>query len=253
MRSRKPLLYGAAVLACAICAAGAQADPTTGTIFFTTFNPNTINGFTGNVWSDTYNFDGTTFTLGTIAGIANTVGADGLLFLPGAGNPLAVAGQGNNHVSQVTTAGATGPVVAAGTGSYHLALNSTNTLLYNMWNGVGGGGSTAISALPLTAGLLSLAGTAYTVTSIGGHSIDVRGVIFDPVTGTYFYGTAPDGGTGEFGTAVFNDVTHTATLTRLQTGLEAHGLSFDPFTGDVIVKVETKSSNSVPPATSCPR
>src|SRR5271169_3184655 len=156
--------------------------------FFTTFNADTINGKTGNVWSDTYNYDGaTTFTLGAIAGVANTAGADGLLFLPGAGNPLAVAGQGNDHVSQVTTAGVIGPVVAAGTGSYHLAFNSANTLLYNMWNGSGGGGSTAISALPLSGGLLSAAGTPYTVTSVGGHSTDVRGVIFDPITGTYFY------------------------------------------------------------------
>ena len=234
MRPRKTLLCGTAVLACGLCAAGAQADPVTGTFFFTTFNVDTINGKTGNVWSDTYNFNRTTFTLGAIAGVANTAGADGLLFLPGAANTLAVAGQSNNHVSQVTTAGVIGPVVAAGTGSYHLALNSTNTLLYNMWNGSGSGGSTAISALPLSGGLLSAAGTAYTVTSIGGHSTDVRGVIFDPKTGTYFYGTAPDGGSGDFGTVVFNDTTHTATLTRLQTGLAAHGLSFDPFTGDLI-------------------
>jgi hypothetical protein len=30
-------------------------------------------------------------------------------------------------------------------------------------------------------------------------------------------------GSGDFGTVVFNDVAHTATLTRLKTGLFAHG------------------------------
>jgi hypothetical protein len=55
-----------------------------------------------------------TFVLGTRTGIANASGAAGLLFLPN--NHLAVGGQNNNHVSEVTTGGAIGPVVAAGTG-----------------------------------------------------------------------------------------------------------------------------------------
>jgi hypothetical protein len=38
---------------------------------------------------------------------------------------------------------------------------------------------------------------------------------------TWHYGTAPSGGNGEFGTVVFNDITHTATLTRLLTNTMA--------------------------------
>ena len=248
MRPRKPLLYGSAALACAICAAGAQADPVSGTLYFTTFNPDTIGGFTGNVWSDTFNFNGSTFTLGTPTGIADTAGADGLLFLPD-GN-LAISGQGDDHVSEVnTTTHAIGPVVAAGTGSYHMALNSVSapTLLYNMWNGSGGGGSTAISALPIQAGSpsLNVAGTPYTVSCAAGHagcSTDVRGVVLDPNNGKFYYGTAGDGLiNGDFGTVVFNDTTHTATLTPLLSGGQAaHGVSFDPFTGDIITNSATE-------------
>jgi hypothetical protein len=227
----------------------ARADTTNGTIFFTTFNPDTINGFTGNVWSDTYNFNGTTFTLATPTGVANTTGADGLLFLPD-GN-LAVSVQGNNHVSEVNTSThAIGPVVGAGTGSYHMALNtgstSTATLLYNVWNGSGGGGSTAISALPIQIGSpsLNVAGTPYTVSCAAGHagcSTDVRGVVFDPNNGKFYYGTAGDGLTnGDFGTVVFNDVAHTATLTPLATNRAAHGVSFDPFSGDIITNSATE-------------
>lgn len=250
MHFRKSTLFGTAIVACTLYGAGVRADPTTGTFFFTTYNPDTINNFTGNVWSDTYSFNGTAFTLGTPTGIANTSGADGLLFLPD-GN-LAVTGQGNDHVSEVNTSThAIGPVVAAGTGTYHMALNtgstSTATLLYNLWNGPGGGGSTAISALPIQAGTpsLNVAGTAYTVSCAAGHagcSTDVRGVVFDPNNGKFYYGTASDGATnGDFGTVVFNDAAHTATLTPLATNRAAHGVSFDPFSGDII----TNSANEI--------
>jgi PEP-CTERM motif len=226
MQIGKQVLYGTAILACGLYSAGAKADPVSVDLFYTVFSG------APNVWEVTATLSGSSLSFAGNHSIATTSGADGLLFLPN-GN-LAVGGQGNNHVSEVTTGGVIGPVVAAGTGSYHLALNNGSTLLYNMWNGAGGGGSTAISALPLTGGGLSAAGTAYTV-SCTGCSTDVRGVIFDPINTTYYYGATPDGSTsGEFGTVIFNDVAHTATLTRLLTGVPAHGLTFDPFTNDII-------------------
>ncbi len=78
-------------------------------------------------------------------------------------------------------------------------------------------------------------GTIVKTVAPGGGSFHVRGVILNTSNNTWYYGTAPDGGSGEFGTVVFNDTLHTATLTRLNTGLFAHGLTFDPFTNDVIV------------------
>lgn len=94
-------------------------------------------------------------------------------------------------------------------------------------------GNNCISAVTLASGGLSANGNLYTVS--GGVSHDVRGVIFDPINNTWYYGTAGDGATnGDFGTVVFNDVTHTATLTVLLSNVPAHGLTFDPFTNDII-------------------
>lgn len=230
------LLCGAASLLFACGIAGeARADAALGTLYFTTFAGGT------NVWSTTYNYDGlSTFTLGAPSGIAATNGADGLLFGPN-GN-LLVGGQGNSAaapVNEVTVGGTILGSDPAGTGSYHLALasNAPNSILYNMWNG-SGTGPTAISAISLTGGGVvgAAPGIGYTVSCASGScSTDVRGVIFNPNNGKWYYGTAPDGGTGDFGTVVFNDVTHTATLTPILTGVAAHGLSFDPFTGDIIM------------------
>ena len=205
----------------------AWADAVSGTIFFTTFSGGR------NVWKDTFNYNGTTFTLGTPTNIASTSGADGLLFLPD-GN-LAVAGQGNN-LTEVTTGGTIVKTVAPGAPSFHLALtsNSPTALLYNMANG--GAGSTPISAVTLSGGGLLNNGVAYTVNCLGtGCSIDVRGVIFDATNSTWYYGTAGDGGSGNFGVITFNDAAHTATLSApILTGVFAHGLTFDPLTNDII-------------------
>jgi hypothetical protein len=232
MQIGKRLLYGTAVLACGLYAASAEADPVTGTLFYTTFSGGV------NVHKADFNYNGTTFTLSNNIGIASTNGADGLLFAPD-GN-LLVAGQGRN-LTEVTTGGTIVKTVDPGGDSFHLALtsNAPNALVYNMWNG---GGTGPISAVTLSGGGLLNNGVLYTTTTVTpGASTDVRGVIFDTANSTWYYGTAPDGGSGDFGTVVFNDVAHTATLTRLKTGLFAHGLSFDPFTNDVIVN----SANTV--------
>lgn len=227
MQASKALFCGTALLACGLCAAGAQADPVTTELFYTTFSGGV------NVHKVQASYDGvSTFTLTGITDIASTNGADGLLFAPD-GN-LLVGGQGLN-LSEVTTGGTIVKTVNPGTPSFHLALtsNAPNALVYNMCNG--GCGSNAIAAVTLVGGGLLNNGVAYTVSTTNGSSLDVRGVILDTKNNTWYYGTSPDGGTGDFGTVVFNDTTHTAVLTRLQTGLEAHGLSFDPFTGDVII------------------
>jgi hypothetical protein len=223
------ILWGAfsALLALSLYAITAQADPVSGTLFYTTFAGGT------NVHKVDFDYNGTTFTLSNNVGVATTSGADGLLFAPN-GN-LLVAGQGFN-LTEITPAGAFVSAVNPGNPSFHLALssNAPNALVYNMWNG---GGNTPISAVTLAAGGLAGNGVAYTVSGTNTNSLDVRGVIFDPVNNTWYYGTAPDGGSGTFGTVAFNDTLHTATLTQLLIGTTtfAHGLSFDPFTNDIIL------------------
>jgi hypothetical protein len=228
MKMRRGLLYAlcSAALMCSLYPATASADVVTGTLFYTTFAGGV------NVHSVDFNFNGTSFLLSNNHGIASTSGADGLLFAPD-GN-LLVAGQGNN-LTEVTPGGTIVKTIAPGGGSFHLALTSSapNALVYNLNNG--GCGNNCISAVTLSSGGLSLNGVLYTTIPCAGCSADVRGVILNTNNNTWYYGTAPDGGSGEFGTVVFNDTLHTATLTRLKTGLFAHGLTFDPFTNDVIV------------------
>ena len=208
------------------CSSMLCADTVSGTLFFTTFAGGE------NVHSVTYNFDGTAFTLGSVNNVAATAGADGLLFAPN-GN-LIVAGQGLN-LTEVTTGGTIVKTVNPGNPAFHLALNSntSNALLYSMWNG---GGGAQIAAAQLSGGGLSGPGTPYSVSCATGHagcSTDVRGVSFDPTNNTWYYGTAGDGASGDFGTVVFDDTAHTATLTPILFGVFAHGLTFDPFTDDI--------------------
>jgi PEP-CTERM motif len=228
MRMRAVLLCGLslAFLAGGFQARMAMADPVTGTLFYTTF----VAGGTTNLHRVDFNYNGTTFVLSNNTGLANLSGADGLLFAPN--GHLLVGAQAAN-VIEVTTGGTVITNKNPGSQSFHLALssNSPTAILYNMCNG--GCGVNAISALTLSGGGLLNNGVAYTTLS-GAFSNDIRGLIFDPFNNTWYYGTAPDGGNGEFGTVVFDDTLHTATLTRLLTNVPAHGLTFDPFTNDII-------------------
>jgi hypothetical protein len=209
------------------CSCAVWADPVSGTLYYTTF------AGTPNVHSVNFNFDGTTFSLSGNANIGTSIGADGLLFAPD-GN-LLIAGQGTGLLNEMTKTGTLVKFVGAGNPAFHLALNSSapNALVYTMWNG---GGGAQIGATQLTAGGLSANGTPYKVScAVAGCSTDVRGVMLDTTNSTWYYGTAADGATnGEFGTVVFNDVLHTATLTPILTDVPAHGETFDPFTNDII-------------------
>lgn len=234
MQTKRILTLLCAVLALALFA---HADATTGTLYYTTFNPDGAANGVFNVWKVNYNYNGATFSLSSNSGIALTNGADGLLFAPN-GN-LVIAGQGSDALHEITTGGAAVSTFGAGTGAYHLALsgNASNATLYTLWNGPGSGGSTSIAATVLSGGGLAANGTPYTVVCAvpGSCSTDVRGLVYDPKNSTWYYGTAPDGGAGQFGSVAFNNVTHTATLTVLNNNLYAHGLTYDPFSGDVIV------------------
>jgi hypothetical protein len=238
MQSRNPLLYGTAALACAVCAAQAQADPVTLPLYYTTFNGG------ANVDAVTsVTLSGGTLTFSGNHNIATTAGADGLLFLPD--NNLAVGGQAGGgsagHIFEVTTAGASVATVTMpgnGTnfdGSYHLALssNSPTATLYTLCNGECGAN---LSSTTLVGGGLQNGTTGTNITVVGGAGVtstDVRGLIFDPHNSTWYYGTAVDGSTsGTFGTVTFSGTQ--ATLHQLLSGVPAHGLTFDPFTNDII-------------------
>lgn len=218
----------AAVVVGGLAGGMAHADPAVGTLYYTTYAGGT------NVWKVDYTFNGSSLTFTNNTGIASTNGADGILFAPD-GN-LIVAGQGSDALHEVTTGGTAVNTVGAGTGAYHMALssNSSNAQLYTLWNG---GGSTAIGVTTLSGGGLSANGTSVSVACSAGSpgcSTDVRGLIFDPNNSTWYYDTSADGNSlGTFGTVSFSGTT--ATLSVLYSNVYAHGLSFDPFTGDIFM------------------
>lgn len=196
----------------------AHADVLTGTLYFTTFSGG------NNVHSVTFTYDGSSFMLGSTTNLTPTPGADGILFDPMNGN-LVVSGQSTGNLSEETVTGANLTSVNVGSAgqSYHLAVTSNGQQIWNMPNG----GSAFISVVGLPFGSN---GTSYPVT---GPDTDIRGVVWDPLAGKYFYTTACDGCTGNFGTITFNGSAFVTT--RLQTGLYAHGITYDPYTGDLIV------------------
>ena len=138
---------------------------------------------------------------------------------------LMIAGQSTGFLSEEPATGGTVTNVNVGSAgqSYHLALNSTNTAVWNMANGQ----NAFISVVRLPFGSN---GTSFPVT---GSDTDIRGVIFDPKTSQYYYTTACGWCTGNFGSIVFTGSSFVTT--RIASGLFAHGISFDPFTGDLIV------------------
>jgi PEP-CTERM motif-containing protein len=227
---KETLLNGTAGLVFGLSVVSAQADPITTDLFYTTFSGGV------NVNKANVTLNGSTLTINTNSGVASLNGADGLLFLPD--HNLAVAGQGGfggppGSVHEITTAGASvanapGP---NSNGSYHLALNGTGSILYSLCNGDCNGNLTQFN-LSGTGGVVNAA-TGANITVTGGTSQDIRAIVFDPVNNTWYYGTAGDGvTTGTFGTISFSG--SSATLTQLLTGVPAHGLTFDPFTNDVI-------------------
>lgn len=209
------------------------ADPLSGNLFYTTFTG------ANRVFEVHFTFNGTnSFTLGPSSALlpAGAVpplaGADGLAFAPD-GN-LLIGGQSNN-LAEITTGGAFVASVTPGSKSFALAVASAapNSIVYSVCNG--GCGSHAISAVTLAGGGLSSNGVAYTVS---GSDLDIRGLAFDPVNHIWYYGAAGDNALGDFGTVVFNDVTHTAVTTALLTKVPAHDVWFDPFTHDIMMNGE---------------
>jgi hypothetical protein len=229
-------------MVCGFGSTSAMADAVSGTMYYTTY------AGTDRLFSADYSYDGAaTFSITNKTAISGSaqglLGGDGLLFAPN-GNIL-VGGQ-TNKVYEVTTGGSVVTSVDPGGASFHLALpsNASDAQLYNLANG--GCGDNCVSAVKLTAGgLPGSAGSLYTVS--GGSSHDIRSLAYDTTNAVWYYGTAADGSTsGDFGTVVFDDTLHTATLTLIASSVAAHGLTFDPYTGDIIISSANVVSQYAP-------
>ncbi|HWY85556.1 MAG TPA: PEP-CTERM sorting domain-containing protein [Gemmataceae bacterium] len=201
----------------------ARAGQFNGTLFFTTFSGS------GNdrLHDVKYTYDSSvpSLTLSSVNDIITnqSIGADGLIFAPD-GKTLIVGGQGpiyhvdpsNGHVLQTLTTG--------GVTVYHIALSPDGNTVYG---GGSEGGSAGLAVVPTNP---YANGTTKTVT--GSNSI-ITGVAFDG-QGNGFYTSSGVNGGGNFGTltGLPNAPVTKALITNLTA---AHGITYDPFTGDFIL------------------
>jgi hypothetical protein len=194
-------------------AACAHADATDGNLFYTTFAGGT------NVHRVDYDYDGTTtFTLFNNTPLAAVEGADGIIFAPN-GN-LLVGGQGP-RVHEVQTDGTLVQTVHPGIGdAFHLALNPDRATVYAM--GIPGG-AVGVMPFPLAAG---------TGIGVTGDDTSISSIAFD-AAGNAYYTNAGPGGTGAFGK--ITDLSTMNTMRLLSDVPAAHGMAFDPFTGDLML------------------
>jgi hypothetical protein len=228
-------LVGLLVAAAFVAVPPAAAHPTNGTLFYTTFNDVAQAGGVFQVWKVDYSYTGNgtlgngAFSLSNNTGIANTSGADGIVFLPN-GN-LAVAGQSFGTVHEVTTAGAilgSAAANAGGGGAFHLAVDPSGGTLYA--TGIPGDAG----ALAIGAGNPSLT-TPGVFHNVVGSVQSLTSLAFVPGFGWYYTSSGP-GGNGSFGTVTGVGGAGNYTTTQLFGGvLAAHGMVYDPFTGDLIL------------------
>jgi uncharacterized repeat protein (TIGR01451 family) len=197
-------------------------NPGTGTtapsvsLYYTQF------GTSGGVSQTQVGYDGTSLTLGTPSAVNASLPGDGLIFLPN-GNLLV----GSNPVTQIdpTTGAVVGTVSGGGEGD-HLALDPIGTKVWTSNQGSSLGGSPG----PLVELPLDPFGTAITH-RLTGDDTGVTHIAFDLSGNTYYTASNPNG-IGRFGEIDLS----TFTTKRLVSNLPAaHGLSFDPYTGDLIM------------------
>jgi hypothetical protein len=188
----------------------AQADAVKGDLFFTTFNGG------NNVHKVAFNYDGTTFTLGSVANLAATPGADGIIFAPD--GDLLVGGQGP-RVHKVNPTSGTFTTVNPGNNAFHLSLDPSGT---KVWASSIPGTLSSVPLTPFGAG---------TVHPLSGDDTVITTLAFDG-SGKAYYTSSGSGGIGSVGKI---DLTTFTTTRMLSSVPAAHGMTFDSFTGDLIL------------------
>jgi uncharacterized membrane protein len=176
-------------------------------------------GSTGGVSSVTIGYDGSSLTIGTPTAVTTNAPGDGLIFLPN-GNLLV----GGERVTEInpTTGAVVGSVAVVGD---HLALDPSATKVWTSDQGTGVAGQPG----PLVE--IDLPSLTAVTHNLHGDDSSVTHLAFTP-DGTAFYTVSSPSGTGGFGLIDLS----TFTTRRLVSNLQgAHGLSYDPYTGDLIM------------------
>jgi hypothetical protein len=205
----------------------ARADVFNGTLYFTTFAGSNFDRLHSVDYS--YNTAGNVFNLSAVRNITTDapIGADGLIFAPD-GRTLLIGGQ-NAVIHNVDPAN--GHVIQnLGTGGvlvFHLALDPSLTHVYAGGSEAGSPGIAVLPANPLANGVTR---------PVTGSTNTLTGIAFTP-NGNAYYTASGTGGFGQFGTlSNLGGLTVTATAFPGLTNLPAaHGIAYDPFTGDFIL------------------
>ena len=202
-----------------------QAGPVSDTVYFTTYN-----GGGQDVWKSvmTYTGNGTngngTFSSGVPSNLATTPGADGIVMNPN-NNQLLIGGQGTGNIYQVPISGGSYTTLNAGMATYEITVDPNGN---KVWGGGSEGGASTITSVPIN----PVGSPA--VTAVTGTDSTVTHITFVPgqAPGMAFYTSGGDDGGGNFGLINLNTGVTTALLTDVQ---YAHGMVYDPFTGDLII------------------
>jgi len=216
---------GIAALACLACIGQAKAGPASETLYFTTYSGGE------DVWQTTASYSGNgtsgngTFNPGTPTGVAAAPGADGIVLNPN-NDQLLVGGQGTGNIYQVNPVGGAVTTLNAGMTTYEITVDPSKNVV---WGGGSEGGATTITSVPINP-----TGGAPTVTPVTGSNNSVTHITFVPgqAAGIAYYTSGGDNGGGNFGTINLATGVTTAILTNVQ---YAHGMIYDPFTGDLII------------------
>lgn len=214
----KAISIGAATLAFVAAAAPACAGPISQTLFFTNFATHQIESTVG-----TYTGNGTagsgTFSLLAPTVITTTAGADGIVGNPNNGF-LLIGGQGNAIYEVNPSNGAT-TSAPPNVNAFHLSVDPGKQVVWA--SGIPGN----LASVPINPNLHG----SGTVLTLSGDNTQITSLAFTPL-GTVFYTASGPGGNGDFGTVdLTTGVTH-----RIMSNLPAaHGIQFDPFSGNLIL------------------
>ena len=172
-----------------------------------------------NVRQAVVNYNGSSFSIVSQKTVAGGFAGDGLVFAP---DGSLLIGSGGPYVYEVNPiTGSTTRAYTGGSGAFHLALDPSGKFLYT-------------AAQPGAVGVIPLDpfgnGTSHAVT---GDDNGVAAIAFDSSGNAYY--TTSNGGydtNSNFGRIDLTTFTTTRTISGL---VAAHGMTFDPFTGDMIL------------------
>lgn len=220
------------ILVMSLISGAAVANPISYDLFYTTFS----GGANVNEVHVAYTGDGTAgngaFTLSANHNIASTPGADGIVLNPN-NNRLLVGGQGN-AVHEVNPSDGTFTTATPGVNAFHLSVDPGKQIVWA--SSIPG----ALASLPINP---TLSGPGTVLPLIGTDTL-ITSLAFTPSNGV-FYTSSGGGGFGSFGTI---NLTTGATTRLLSSVPAAHGMQYDPFSGNLILVGSTQISQIDPAA-----